>query len=87
MIVVIELKAHSCVKKVSQPTMQLRQDCVNGNVLEWLQKYSAALKVTKSTESSIILKQRKCGTTRSFPTAVRKAFGNIGNQDHDGHSG
>ena len=51
----------------------LRQDCVEGQIWEGYQKRSAAVKVPKSTEASIILKWKKFGITKTLPRAGRPA--------------
>ena len=59
-----------------------RQHCVEAQIWGRLQKYSAALKVPKSTVASIILKWKRFGTTRTLSRA-----GRLGQTEQSGENG
>ncbi len=50
-----------------------RQDCIEAQIWGRLQKIAAALRISKSTVASIILKCKMFGTTRTLPRAGRQA--------------
>ena len=50
-----------------------RQDCVEAQIWGGYQHISAALKITRNAVTSIILKWKKFGTTKTLPRAGRPA--------------